>query len=83
MSKNEDFESNIERYVLKEIDLIALIQGKSFNFMFPNNVHLEIIPPNHGITLAYEDWNYIKSLLFLFSNNENIKELIKKIEERK
>jgi hypothetical protein len=63
MDKNQDFEPYIEKYKLKEQELIAFIQGKSLHFMLPNKYHIEIIPPNHGITLDYKDWENVKRLL--------------------
>jgi hypothetical protein len=50
-----------ETYKLEEKELIALIQGKSINFMVPDKFHIEVKPPNHGITLTYTEWQLIKT----------------------
>lgn len=81
MEKSHDFDFYKERYEMKEADLIAFIQGISLNFMIPGKFHIEIIPPNHGITVKYKDWQYIKSLirergLLTNANHEGFFEMI-------
>lgn len=52
-----------DTYKLSEADIIAFIQGKSLNFMVPGKFHIEVLPPNHGITLTYAEWQKIKNAM--------------------
>ena len=74
-----------EKYKLEEDELIALIQGKSLNFLVPGQYHITIIPPSHGVTVNYEDWVQIATFLRCASypDTKRIDELIEKIEKRK
>ena len=73
-----------EKYKLRESELISLIQGKKLIFNIPNVLHIEIIPPNCGLTITYQHWELIKSYLMQvdlpFNNMET---LIKLVEDRK
>jgi hypothetical protein len=74
-----------ETYKLKDDELIALIQGKSLNFMVPGKFHVEVLPPTYGIKIDYDDW--IKIATFLrcaaYPDSSAMDELINKIEDRK
>lgn len=74
-----------EKYQLKESELIALIQGKSLNFVVPRQYCIEILPPSHGVTVQYDDWVKIATFLRLASYPDcsQMDELINKIEARK
>lgn len=73
-----------EKYQLKESELIALIQGKSLNFVVPGLYRIEILPPNHGVTVQYDDWVKIATFLRLASYPDcsHMDKLISKIEAR-
>jgi hypothetical protein len=74
----------IDTYKLDEKELIALIQGKSLNFYVPGKFHIQVLPPNHGITLAYKDWEEIKMYLKQVNHPwSHTQDFINKIEERK
>lgn len=74
-----------EQYKLRSEELIALIQGKSLNFFLPNQYHVEILPPNHGVTVQYEDWAKIATFLrcAAYPDSKIVDDLIEKIEGRK
>ena len=73
-----------EQYRLKEDELIALIQGKSLNFLVPEQYHIEILPPSYGIKVNYDDWVKIVNFLRCTAyTDKQLDELINKIEARK
>lgn len=82
-NKSQDFEVYKEQYKLKQEDIISFLQGKSFNFMLPGKFHIEVIPPNHGLHISYQNWDLIKSYLMQINLPfENISTFINMIEDK-
>lgn len=72
-----------ERYKLSEKELISFLQGKSLIFFQIGLFRIEVVPPNHGITIDYKTWDTIKSYLFQLNLPfDDIERIIDSIEKR-